>query len=348
VTPVRRAIVGIVGNDVPRQLVLASGGLPRRITGSWTGAIDADAQDLLGAADAVVARMLTELRSGHVECDALIVCADTQAHVRLFYVLRSIASELPLHLLDLPRAESAAARRFARSQLERLAAFLTRIGGETIDGAALAAAGPAERDLGEALARLRVRRGATPPECEGSAALDAWLEAGRIDPEEAIARVDEARVDVPLTAARVHITGSNHPDPALYRILEEQGCVVVGEDHDTGEGAWLGVAVDATSLDEAIERLVDLHFGRVGGSATASSADRARLTHEAALRSRADVVAGVIRDLDEAPAWDLSDQAAALAGIRVPFVMQTRLRPGDEARAARDLGHRIVERTASS
>ena len=50
-------VVGIIGNAVPRQLVVGGGAIPFRITGSWQGPIDPAAAELLGAVDAPAARI---------------------------------------------------------------------------------------------------------------------------------------------------------------------------------------------------------------------------------------------------------------------------------------------------
>lgn len=347
-TGARRQVVGIVGNDVPRQLVLACGALPHRLTGSWEGAVDPEAAQLLGAADAPAARILAELVAGSSGCDALIVCADSQAHVRLFYVVRSILPELPLHLVDLPRAESAAARRFARVQFEGLASFLGRLTGRVPGTSALADAGRDERELARAIRQLRERRRADPPRCHGAVALEALIAAARLSPSDAVARIDGARSDVDASAIRVHVTGSSHPDAALYGVLEENGCVVVSEDHDTGDGAWLGAAVEAMDLDGVVDALADLHFRRVGGSPTASSAARARLTRDAATTAAAQTVIALVRELDEAPAWDLADQERLLAEVAVPILARTRVRPGTATDAARELAMQAQGRVVSA
>ncbi|MFC8680525.1 2-hydroxyacyl-CoA dehydratase family protein [Microbacterium ureisolvens] len=340
--------VGIVGNDVPRQLVLAAGAVPRRLTGSWLGAIDPAAAQLLGAADAPAARILGELTAGAVRSDALIVCADSQAHVRLFYVLRAVAPQLPLHLLDLPRADSLAARRFGRVQLESLVAFLADVTGRPADVGALAAAAQAERQLGRAIDRLRDRRRSVPPRCDGTLALDAMLSAAQLPPSDAVARIEQAQADVPASATRVHVTGSNHPDAAFYRELEEHGYIVVSEDHDTGDGAWLGAAADGADVGEVLDALLDQHFTRVGGSPTASSAARAGLTRDTVVESAADLVVAAIRDLDEAPAWDVADQAALLAEMGVPFRVRTRVAPGGEIEAAHELARQPAGEVVSA
>ncbi|MCP2635672.1 2-hydroxyacyl-CoA dehydratase family protein [Microbacterium sp. HD4P20] len=339
-------VIGVVGNDVPRQLLLALGARPHRLTGSWTGAIDPDAAQLLGATDAVVARLLTELRSDAQPLDALIVCNDSQAHLRLFYVLRATASTVPVHLLDMPRDASEPARRFARFQLEALAAFCAAVTGRRLDAASLAAAADAEAAVGDALRRLRARRRADPPLCAGADALDAMLDAARLAPSEAVARLDAARAPVSPGAMRVHVTGSSHPDAAFYRELESEGrCVIVSEDHDTGEAAWLGEAVRGETTEHVLEGLSDAHFARVTTSATTSGSVRAAFTGDIAREAGADAVAAIIRELDEAPLWDLTDQRDVLEGI--PFI-SGRVTPGEEIDAARDLVRELVDAAVSA
>ena len=338
-------VIGVVGNDVPRQLLLALGARPHRLTGSWAGVIDPDAQQLLGATDAAVARLLTELRRDAHPPDALIVCNDSQAHLRLFYVLRATAAELPVHLLDMPREASEPARRFARFQLEAVAAFCATVTGRALDAASLAAAADAEAALGDAVRRLRARRRAHPALCAGADALDAMLDAARLAPADAVTRLDATggqAAPVPSGAIRVHVTGSSHPDAAVYRELESDGrCVIVSEDHDTGDAAWLGVAVRGETTEHVLEGLIDAHFARVTTSATTSGAVRAAFTRDIARAAGAHAVAAIIRELDEAPLWDLADQRAALEGTAFVSV---RVAPGGEVGAARELVREIVER----
>ncbi|HET8928043.1 MAG TPA: 2-hydroxyacyl-CoA dehydratase family protein [Microbacterium sp.] len=323
------AVIGVVGNDVPRLLPLAAAAVPMRLTGSWDGPVDPAAQELLGASDLETVRILTELRAGAVHVDALVVCNDTQAHLRLFYVLRVTAPHLPLQLLDLPRADSAPARAFARGRLMRLLEFCEQVSGCRASAADFAAAAEAERTLGAAIDRLRRARRSDPPDCTGATAIDALLQAGRLPPEEAVAVVDAACAPVERDAAspprrRVHLTGSNHPDPSVYRTLEEHDLVIVSEDHDTGDGARIGVADGTdTDVDAIIDALVGAHFSRTGGSATALSAERASETVRQAVEAGAEAVGAFIRELDDAPRWDLADQDRALADVGMTLQVRT-------------------------
>lgn len=343
----RTAVIGIVGNDVPRQLLLAVHARPHRLTGSWAHDVDDEAAELLGAADAVTVRVLAELRALRDDLDALIICNDSQSHLRLFYALRALGGDLPLHLLDMPGGRSTPARRFAHGQYRALVGFCAAVTGRRPDTASLRAAAADEQTLGRALTRLRDARRATPPRCTGARALEVHLDASRSQPGDAVARVDRACDGDPVLGVRVHMTGSSHPDPSVYREIEEHGCVIVGEDHDTGDRAWLGEAVLADSLDDVIAGLVDAHFARVPASAGAFSAVRAELTTTMAVQERAEVVVAFIRDLDEAPLWDLADQRAALDGQRLALVDRTHIAPGAQSSAARELAAEITGTGAS-
>lgn len=341
------AVIGIIGNDVPRQLLLAAGALPYRLTGSWVAEIDAEASELLGAADAVTVRILSELRAQREDLDALVICNDSQSHLRLFYALRATGSDLPLHLLDVPEGDSTAVRRFAEEQYRALIDFCARITGRMPDAQSLRAAADVEQALGRALARLRDARHATPPTCSGSRALEIYLAASRLHPVDAVVEADAARGGELTPGVRVHMTGSSHPDPSVYRELEEQGCAIVGEDHDTGDHAWLGQAFLADSVDEVIAGLVDSHNARVSASSSAFSAERAELTATMAVDERADIVAAFVRELDEAPLWDLPDQITALGVHRLALLSRTRIRPGAQRSTARELATEITGKVST-
>lgn len=326
-------VIGVVGNDVPRQIVLAAGARPHRLTGLWDAPADPQWVDLLGGTDPVAATIAEELAA--TPLDGLLVSNDSQAHLRLFYVLRATGPAVPVHLVDLPRRDSPGARRFLRHQFAALAGFCAEITGRAVDRESLAAAAAAEAALGGELDRLRERRRAEPPTCSGTDALRALLTAMRASPGEAIEAVRAAGRATDGTAGRrIHVTGSNHPDPRAYAALEAAGLVVVSEDHDTGDGAWLGVSATGASVDEVFERLIDAHFARIPAAATGLGSDRARTTRKLATDAGADVVVALIRDLDEAPLWDVADQREALADAGVQLHVEDHIRPGEVAARA--------------
>ncbi|QEW04574.1 2-hydroxyacyl-CoA dehydratase family protein [Microbacterium lushaniae] len=313
------AAVGIVGNDVPRQIVFAAGAIPHRLTGSWSAPLAGEAVAHLGSVDPPAAAILTELLGGAGPAlDAIVVCNDSQANLRLFYVLRMLrgAGIPPVHLLDLPRQDSPATRRFARAQLAALTAFCEGVTGSTPDAAAWREAARQERAVGDAVARLQARRRAQPPEVGGTMALTALLAAASVPPAAAVELLDAA-AEPRAGGVRVHVTGSNHPDPSVYAAVEASGATIVSDDHDTGDLSWLGAAVEAPDADAVHAGLVDAHFARSTGSAVATIAERATTTRAMAVAAHADVVLALIRQGDEAPLWDLAATGDALAGAGI-------------------------------
>ena len=84
--------IGVVGNDVPRQLVMASGGIARRLGGA------VERTDRRAGRRSTGCGRPRRRRRSHrpsrrtpLRLDGLIVCNDSQSHLRLFYILRMLA-----------------------------------------------------------------------------------------------------------------------------------------------------------------------------------------------------------------------------------------------------------------
>ncbi|WP_258934470.1 hypothetical protein [Nesterenkonia pannonica] len=169
-------VIGVVGADAPRHILLASQTLPQRIVGSWQAEASEESQELLGAADAVSMRVLDHLLSeeaaglakpGRVqrldgESSPLLRRPDPRPAGRLTF---------PVHLLDAPRGTAPHHTAFAAKQFARLAAF-AGAAGRPMDASSSLQAAEEEHRLGEALDRLRRRRLAY--QCSGAQALQAY------------------------------------------------------------------------------------------------------------------------------------------------------------------------------
>ncbi|MFD4323283.1 2-hydroxyacyl-CoA dehydratase family protein [Nocardioides sp. NPDC058538] len=332
--------IGIVGDDVPRQLVLATGAVPQRLLGSWHEPVSAESGELLGTVDAAAGRILDGVLSGrHDDLAGLLVCHDSQANLRIFYVLRILAQRgrlpFPVHLVDAPRLGSPTARRFVGRQYSRLLEFCERVTGDRADTRSLHHAAERELALGRALEAMRERR--RTGGCTGAAALRAYRAAVATPPEDAVGAVTEAQAPTAPGATPVYVTGSNHPDPGLYDVLERTGdVVVVGEDHDTGDLAWLGVAVEAPTIGEVIDGLAAAHLARPAAATGGLAAARAAYTATCAEQTHARAALALVREHDDAPAWDLPHQRLELRRRGVPLVARTRIRPGDPFAAAQE------------
>lgn len=344
--------VGVVGADVPRQLVLASGATPVRIPGSWSGPVSSEASELPGAVDVVAARILDTLLSGaHDDLAGLVVCNDSVADLRVFYVLRILADRgrvpFPVHLLDAPRGGGGPRDRFVRRQYERLLSFCASVTGRAADARSLREAADRESELGRALGRLRQRRRAGA--CTGVAALEAYRAAATLPPEDAIDAADDrgdwTGAGPGTRGTPVLVTGSSHPDPSVYAAIEAVGLRVIGEDHDAGDAAWIGDAVAADDVGGAIAALARRHAARPPLAARSRTAERVAALDGLLRDTRAAAVIALVRDLDDAPAWDLAGQRTLTTRHGVPLVERTRIAPdaaaGVAAEAAGELARAL-------
>ncbi|WP_221583352.1 2-hydroxyacyl-CoA dehydratase family protein [Microbacterium sp. G2-8] len=332
--------VGVVGADLPRQVALAAGAVPTRLLGAWEGDTSREARELLGAMDVVAVRILDEILAGaHDHLAGLVVCNDSSANLRLFYVLRVLAERgrvrLPVSLFDAPRGSGSPREHFVARRIARLTEFCEAVTGSGPSDFAAAAA--SEDALGGALRGLRARRRSG--RVTGAAALDAYRAAATLAPEEAALEVD--RVDRSAAGIPVVVTGGSHPDSSVYAAIENEGLLVVGDDHDTGDAAWIG----PTGRDAA--EIARLHAARPPLAQRSRSSERAAALAALVTETKARGVISLARELDDAPAWDLAAQRAA---IDVPLVARTRIAP-DAARtqavdAARELRDRITEEGA--
>jgi benzoyl-CoA reductase/2-hydroxyglutaryl-CoA dehydratase subunit BcrC/BadD/HgdB len=341
--------IGVIGADVPRQLVLAAGATPMRIFGSWSQPYSSEASELLGAVDAVAPRILDEVLSGaHDDVAGLIVCNDSAADLRIFYVLRILSERgrvpFPVHLLDAPRGGGASRDRFVGRQYDRLVAFCESLTGDRVDTASLQRAARRERELGRALTDLRARRRAR--ECSGAAALAAYLAAATLQPDQSTEIADtaiEARGGEP-----VFVTGSAHPDASVYDVIEAAGLVVVGEDHDTGDAAWIGDAVDSGDLDEAIAQLAQRHAARPPLAARSRTRERAAALDRRLAETGASGVLALARDLDDGPVWDLAGQRLVVEQRGLSFASRARIAPEAALETAEEIASALADELAGA
>jgi len=321
----RGPVVGVVGPDVPRELVTAVGGLAVRLHGA--PGTDRELGDrYLGRGVDPWARALLAglLQGGWPGLDALVVGRDSEASSRLFFALRELhrigyADGVPqVVLCDVLHLPHRSTTRYVERRLHAVAAALGEVAGvRVVDG--LAGAVEAHDRVRALLVELSAVRRSSPPRLSGVEALAVHAAVQATDPEQAGALLGDLLAELPtrppLDGLRVHLTGSSHDEPSVYRALADEGLVVVSEDHDWGDLQGhrpVGVAT-LTALAE--------RYQRSGPTAQRASADaRAALLDADLQQGRPDLVVAYIRERDDAPGWDLPAQRSVCARHGIPMV----------------------------
>jgi benzoyl-CoA reductase/2-hydroxyglutaryl-CoA dehydratase subunit BcrC/BadD/HgdB len=317
-------VVGVVGADVPAELVAATGSLAYRLHGS-PDLVSDEARAILGAAlDPVAHSVLTHLLDGSLDfLTGLVVSRDSQSSLQLFYALRELrriepARRLPpVVLLDLLHLPTDHTRRYDEVRLLQLADQLAGWTGTPATPDRLA---DAVRSVGRVRALLReVSALRAQGRLPGTAALHAVGVASALPAADAVPLLEQVVAEATelLPARRVFLTGSGQDTDELYRVLEEElGCLVAGEDHD-----WGAAALPAEPAGPDLASLAAAYRDRGPAAPTASIARRAAATAERVRDARADLLLAVVREHDEAPAWDFPAQAEA---VDVPAVLLAR------------------------
>ncbi|MGJ9422633.1 2-hydroxyacyl-CoA dehydratase family protein [Aeromicrobium sp. CF3.5] len=317
--------VGLVGADVPPELVMAAAARPVRLgPGSITtpvgddqrAAAHARAAGLLGTVDPAAVDLLAGILTGEHGPLLGIVCSrDREASLRIFYVLRELAAggeSLPfLHLVDMVHLPREASVRYDAAQLSSCAAALGRWTGSEVTADALLGAAQECARTRELLTRASALQAAG--RLRGSEVLALHTLAGTEEPDVASGLIERAlraaEGRAVSTQPRLFLSGSAQADTDLYLRLEELRWSVVGDDHDRAALA-LTIVVDLDSMsnhpdvESRLAVLARAYRDRGPDSATGASRDRAVWIDQAAKASGAVAVLCWVRRHDEGPLWE--------------------------------------------
>ncbi len=313
------ASVGIIGSDVPCEMVRAAGLRPIRLRGE-PDRPSTHADRLLGRRVDSQVRSIAEwlLERNHHGMRGLLISHDNHSHLRLFAVLRAVrafdpSALPPIHFCDFLHSSDAACVTYTRTRLLELCELLSQWSGSAISESSLRYQIVAANAQRATLRCLAARRRQTPPTLSGSKTLGLLNAAWRDEnPKLPIASLDSG------STYRVFLTGSSHDNACAYEAIEAGGCVIVGEDHDWGDAA---VDLDLDEQQEPIAAILTRLARMPPASAKSSIVARAAYVVCAALKAGADAVIAFIREGDAGPRWDIPDQRHALEAAGLPLLL---------------------------
>lgn len=295
-----RPVVGVVGEDVPVELLTASGAVPVRLHGRPETDRSLGDQYLGTGVDPWARALLSALLAGEWPgLSSIVVGRDSEASSRLFFALRelhrigSAPGVPPVVLCDVLHLPHATTTQYVARRLDELLDF---------DDVRLAEAVRLHNRLRTSLSELPL---------VGAEGLAARATVRTLPPAEGIAFLEGLPAPTPPPGMRIHLTGSVHDEPSVYEALEKAGYVVVSDDQNLALRG--SVPEDLLGLAEYYQDL----------PLPARSAPRARaaLLDAALTASRPELVVAYLRERDDAPAWDVVAQRAVAARHGVPIVV---------------------------
>ncbi|MET3828170.1 hypothetical protein ABIC16_003925 [Sphingomonas sp. PvP055] len=297
-------VIRTIGSDAPDALLRAAGFTPVRVAPpdlAETPRADA----LIGPATGRRrAHRLLEwlLDPRHAAVPILITRADSE-QPQLFAALRELrrlgeGGPRRFAMLDLLHQPRDGSRRYNRSRLAQLGAWLVAEGGTLASDAAISAHAADEVRLRERVIAAQALRQAANPRLSGTDLLHIVGASSTLPIAETIAHLDTILADVPAPIAcarRLWVTGSAPEDDRVYAELEQDDAVIVGETHDWGWNRF--AAPPAASLDALAD---PRRRAPLAARMLAEVADRCVAEAHAA---GADAIVALTLDADEVAPW---------------------------------------------
>ena len=346
-------VMGILGTDVPEELVYAAGLLPITISPLPTGEqpeSDAAADRYLEYCfDQTVRSRFGRIASGDVKafCDYITVSNSTDVLIRTYLYLRELkrrepdAPVSPLEFYDLLFTRAHTHQLWNEEETLRLMTSFAKWGGGRLNAEAVTEAARIYNENRAALRKISTLRLAEAPRITGAEALVITGAGMYCDPLEHTRLIEALLTDsgeLPfILGPRIFVTGSEHFDTIMYQYIEEAGAVVVAEDHNTGmrrfERDW-----DITLPPE--KAAVDRYMLRSYSAKKALVSERTETLLKAAKSARADAVVFFANEYDDSASWDWPSQKKALEEEGIHTAEMVKLRYPVEANA--DIKERIT------
>lgn len=322
---VTRPVVGMVGQDVPVELIWAAGARHLRLRGNpqWDRS---EAEFYLGrGVDAATTSLFAGILNGVFgPLDAIVVSSDCDASQRLYYAMREMRRVAagptlpPIYLVDMLHLPRNSTARYNRARLGQFVGVLQDWFGVTLTTERISGAIGLSRRILEAQRRFTGLRLEDPTRVSGEQALAVYGAGSRMEPEgylEALEGLLAAAEVLPgHPGRRIFLTGSSHDRPDVYNLIESAGSVIVGEDHDHGQLSTERPLPDPGTGDP-LDILALAYRDNGPTPQRASIPNRAAHTARAARLAGAELVLSYIRNQDEAPLWDFAAQRGL---IQVP------------------------------
>lgn len=314
-------IVGELGCDVPDELILAAGMFPVHIYADPQKPLLETDRYLEYAFDPVVRAQFEKIVDGTYGelIDYLAVSNSTDVIIRIYLYLREMHRQgmgknlPPVEFIDWM---------FTRNRMHQVRnedtikifweAVETWAGRKITEEEVKKAAEICNADR-EALREMAKLRRAEEVRINGSEALVIIGSAFFMDREEHTRLVKEVTEDAKswpvIDGPRVYFTGSGQEDTGFYDMVEDSGCVIVGEDHDWGDRYY---ERDYNTAYAPVRAIVDRYMLREFSSKKAFVSQRVEALNREVEEAGAQAVIFATNIYEEAASWDYPSQRNSL------------------------------------
>lgn len=335
-------VVGYFSNNVPEELVLATGMFPVQLTGDprdTTEVADAYLDDVF---DGSIKSIFNRLFTGHFDfVDLIVVPRTSEAFLQLYYFVEEARRWEPdrrvpeLYLFDFLQTPFHLTTEWDRSRMDLLRARLERLAGAPVTDIALRQAIATVNGDRRLLQRAASLWRGPAPRLSGVDAL-AIIGSGWFMDRAEHARLLGAIVAggsslPPRSGPCLMVKGSPHDNAGFYEVAEESGAAIVASDHFFGDPNFAALVDEEGDPLDALTGYYQLYSPSIRSYPQSRQDTRfMALIDEAA-------VEGVVfyhDEHDDTLGWDYPDQKRRLDARNIPSLFLKRQSYGRPDREA--------------
>jgi benzoyl-CoA reductase/2-hydroxyglutaryl-CoA dehydratase subunit BcrC/BadD/HgdB len=319
-------VVGFLSNNVPVELIHASGAFPLRLPTPPLAATTHADRYLEPSFDPFARVALEQLLRGDLAwLDLLVLPRSVDSFQRLYYYLdelrRSFGAVLPdVYLYDVLHTPTQTSAAYDYASTLDLAAKLAALSGRSVATDSYAEAIALYNRIRAKLATLLSRRWQKPCGLSGERALELLAVAQRMAPLdfERVLTAALARKPELAPGTRTILIGSAHDGPALHAAVARAGGQVIADYHVLGD-ALFGPAVDETQPPLAA---IAEHYHRHSWSVRSVQPPLA--LGDLAQRAQAEAAVFFYYAQEEALTWHTAAQRCELDALGLPALTLAR------------------------
>lgn len=314
-----KKVVGVLGADVPEELLLAADLMPYPIYGEPEMDLTETNQYLEFAFPLTVRAQFGKILAGTNRdiMDYLVISNSTDAMVRIYYYIREMKQLEPerkiseLYFIDWLFTRFRMHQIRNEETLEKFRNTLSDWIGRKITDEQIKAAAVVCNENREALKQIGALR--RQGKVTGTEALTIIGAGFYMDKKEHTRLVCEVAAEAEswpeVNGVPLFVTGSPQEHRDFYEQVEAWGGNVVSEDHDWGDRYWNR---DVNTQIAPIKSIVDRYMLRQAGTKRAFVSERTEAVCEAVQACGAGGMISYTYQYDDAPSWDFPKQAKAL------------------------------------
>lgn len=259
----RSAVVGIIGPNVPEEIIFTAGLLPWLVSGTWDANTPMARAHRPWMTNVFCTHVLESFLNGELDfINAVVTTQQDDDFKRLWDVMRYLNKPSFNHIMYLPHVNNAITLQAWTESVMELKTQMEGLAGRVITDEALTRTIDTYNNMRQLLHKIYELRKRDVPPLTGAEILGITT-AAKVMPkdvynsklEELMPFIEKRKAPLKQKSPRILVTGDYLDHPGYLELIESAGCVVAMDDLDTGSRYfWNPVETRGRNLYKALAK----------------------------------------------------------------------------------------------